>query len=332
LYAQTIAKEAASVSIGICATTELANTLSLTDQMLSIQDPRMNLTQVIVATPNRQLARELESRGPRMVVLLEGKREGKTAALNKIITRATSEILVMASADIKLAQTAIPRLVNGLVENQDWGAVDSRVELANKDEYLMDKVSMVLWGIHNGTLDELDGNNRLGHVAGDLLAVRRCLVEQLPDVINDDAYLALRVQEKGFRVKRVRDAAVWIAGPRTPTDYVRQRSRILRGHLQLIQQFGKMPTTFEFQFFRKPRRSLGILVKTVAKLGPMHLLGFFTAGLLELLSLQMAIISSATRPNRPWPLALTTKQAESFEGILSSAFRTLPGDEGTGDA
>ncbi len=309
MYTQTILKKAASVSLGICATTELANTLSLTEQMLRLKDPRMNLTEIIVATPNGQLAQELEQRDPRLVVLLETRREGKAAALNKIITHASADILVLASADIKLASNTIPRLVNRLVENPDWGAVDSRVELVNGDKLLMDKVSTVLWDIHNATLDELDANNRLGHVAGDLMAVRRDLVDRLPNVINDDAYLALRVQEKGFRVRRVRDALIWIAGPRTPTDYVYQRSRVLRGHLQLIRRFGMVPTTFEFQVLWKPRRNLRILVKTIAKSGPSHLLAFYVAGFLELLSFQMAIFSFATtRANRPWVIVKTTKQ------------------------
>src|SRR6266851_465060 len=212
MYTQTIVKEAtASVSVGICATTELENTLRLTDQILNLNDRRMNLIEVLVATPNHQLATELAERDPRVVVLLEKKREGKTSALNKIIAHASGDILVLASADIKIARNTIPKLVEGLIDNQEWGAVDSNVELVNGDRLLMDRIGNILWDTHNATLDELDGEDRLGQVAGDLVAFRRDLVEQLPSVINDDAYLALRVQEKGFQVKRVQDALVWIA-------------------------------------------------------------------------------------------------------------------------
>jgi len=310
MYTQTILKEAtASVSVGICATTELENTLRLTDQILELSHRRMNLLEILVATPNHQLASELAERDPRVVVLLEKTREGKTSALNKIIKQASGDILVLASADIKIARNTIPRLVEGLMDNGEWGAVDSKVELVNGDRLLMDRVSNILWDTHNATLDELDGQDRLGQVAGDLVAVRRDLVEQLPSVINDDAYLALRVQEKGFQVKRVQDAQVWIAGPRTPTDYLYQRSRILKGHLQLINRFGRMPTTFEFQVLWEPRRYLKLLVRTVARLGPSHLLPLITASVLELLSFQVAVVSSLTRRDvRPWRIVESTKQ------------------------
>jgi cellulose synthase/poly-beta-1,6-N-acetylglucosamine synthase-like glycosyltransferase len=310
VYAQTIVKEAtASVSVGICATTELENTLRLTDEILGLSDRRMNLLQVLVATPNHQLARELAGRDSRVVVLLEKKREGKASALNKIIRHASGDILVIASADIKIARNTVSKLVEGLMDNQEWGAVDSNVELINGDKLLMDRVSNILWDTHNATLDELDGRDRLGQVAGDLVAVRRDLLEQIPNVINDDAYLALRVQEKGFRVKRVQDALVWIAGPRTPTDYVYQRSRVLHGHLQLISRFGRMPTTFEFQILWKPRRYLRLLVRTVARLGPSYLLPLIMAGFLELLSFQVAVVSSLTnRDEKPWRIVESTKQ------------------------
>ena len=310
LYTQTIQREKlATVSVGICATTELENAIRLTDFILDLKVSQIKILEVIVATPNHRLATSLRGRDPRLVVELETRREGKASALNKILSRASGDILVLASADIKLTKNTISRLVQGLMENRDWGAVDSRVELVNGDRLLMDRVSTLLWDVHNATLDELDGNGRLGHVAGDLLAVRRDLIDPIPDVINDDAYLALKVQEKGFRVKRVRDALVWIAGPRTPTDYIFQRSRVLSGHLEIIRIFGKMPSTFEFQILWKPKRYLRLFVHTAARLGPSHLLPTFVAGFLEFISFQLAVILSISkRQPKIWRIAETTKR------------------------
>ena len=319
MYTQTVIKETAvSVSVGICATTELANTIRLTEQILRLESPGINLAEMIVVTPNHQLAKNLARLAeddPRVFVVLETRREGKASALNKIIQHSTGDILVLASADIQLSPYTIPRMIGSLTQNPEWGAVDSRVELINGDKRMMDKIDNIVWDIHNATLDELDEHRRLGH-AGDLLAVRRRLVDQFPDVINDDGYLALAVQEKGFRVKRLRDAPVRIIGPQTPADYLYQRSRILRGHLQLMQQFHKMPTTFEFSAFWKPKRKLKILVRTVAMSGLSFLAPLFVAGFLELVSFQIALISQLTgRPNRPWRIVQSTKQAPNIRDV-----------------
>ena len=308
MQAQTILRQA-TVSVGICATTELENALLLADQILRLNDLRINLLEVIVATPNKLLVRELTQRDPRLVPLYERRREGKSSALNKIIRHASGDILVLASADIRIARNTIPRLVEGLVENREWGAVDSNVELVNGDKTVMDRIGNILWDTHNATLDRLDSQGRLGQVAGDLVAVRRDLIDQLPDVINDDAYIALRVRQRGFQVKRIHDAMVWIAAPRTPVDYLLQRSRILRGHLQLIKMFGKMPTTFEFQVLWNPKRYLKILVKAVGRLGPRYLMPLALAGFLEFLSFQVAVIHSLTKHgHEPWRIIDSTKQ------------------------
>jgi len=310
LQTQTILIQAeTAVSVGICATSELENTTLLTDLIMSLDSSQLNLRELIVATPNKELARILVNRDPRIVVELEARPGGKASALNRILTRASGDILVISSADIKLARNAIPKLVEGLVRHSDWGAVDSRVELVNGDAGLMDRVSSLLWDIHNATLDELDRDDRLGHIAGDLIAVRRDLIDTLPEVINDDAYVALKVQEKGFRVKRVQDAFVWIVGPRNPADYVSQRSRVIQGHLQLVGLFRRIPSTFEFMVVRRPRQYLRLLVRTATKLGPSHFPALLVGGFLETLSLQLAIVSSLIgRRNQPWRITETTKR------------------------
>ena len=310
MQTQTILIQAeTAVSVGICATSELENTTLLTDLIMSLDSSQLNLRELIVATPNKELARILVNRDPRIVVELEARPGGKASALNRILTRASGDILVISSADIKLARNAIPKLVEGLVRHSDWGAVDSRVELVNGDAGLMDRVSSLLWDIHNATLDELDRDDRLGHIAGDLIAVRRDLIDTLPEVINDDAYVALKVQEKGFRVKRVQDAFVWIVGPRNPADYVSQRSRVIQGHLQLVGLFRRIPSTFEFMVVRRPRQYLRLLVRTATKLGPSHFPALLVGGFLETLSLQLAIVSSLIgRRNQPWRITETTKR------------------------
>jgi cellulose synthase/poly-beta-1,6-N-acetylglucosamine synthase-like glycosyltransferase len=311
MQTQTLVQQI-TVSVGICAVTEIENTLRLTGQILASSDPRLTLKELIVATPNRYLATELEGLDKRLVVVLENKREGKAIAINRIIRRTTGDILVLASADIKLGRSSISRLVQSLADNDSWGAVDSRVELLNGDTKLMDRVCTLIWEVHNQILDQLDGDDRLGHVAGDFWAVRRELIGEIPDTINDDAYLALTIKRKGCAIHRVGNSLVWIAGPRSPADYVAQRSRILLGHFQLIRDFKAVPTTFEFTLPVRLGRNVKTLTETVRKLGPSYLTSLFVASFLELISIQVALVSLLTRRKpRPWRIAHTTKMLNS---------------------
>jgi glycosyltransferase involved in cell wall biosynthesis len=154
--ATTLIELRVPISVAICATVELENTLRLADQFLNVNDSLINVREVIIATPNRELARRLQGRDNRLVVVLEQKRQGKVSALNQIIRKATGDILVIASADIKMTSNALPLLVKALIYHEDWGLADSRVQMANGDSLLMDKINKFLWAIHNATLDDLD--------------------------------------------------------------------------------------------------------------------------------------------------------------------------------
>lgn len=296
-------------SVGICALTELDSTIRLVGQILTSYDQRFALKEIIVATPNRHLAKQLEKTDSRLAVILEEKREGKIPALRKILARTTSDFLVLASADIRIEKHSIIRLVSALASDRTLGAVDSHVELVNSDTRLADRVSIVLWEVHNEMLEQLAADGELGHVAGDLMAVRRDLLGDLPNAINDDAYIGLHVRRRGFSVKRVQNATVWIAGPRNPADYVSQRSRVLRGHLQLVNLFGSVPTTFEFTVLSRPIRNLKVVRRVMMRLGPSYVPSIFVGLFLELVSFEAALFQFLTRrKSGPWRVIRSTKR------------------------
>src|SRR5260370_32308857 len=114
---QTLGQQT-TVAIGICAVTEIVNSLRLTGQILASSDHELRIKELVVATPNRYLARELEGLDKRLVVVLENKIEGKAIAINRIIRKATGDILVLASADIELGRNSISKLVQSLADNE----------------------------------------------------------------------------------------------------------------------------------------------------------------------------------------------------------------------
>ncbi len=304
----------ASVSVGICAYTELSNTVSLVDQILAIETKEFQLREVIVATPNQALVRKLAGRDERLQVVSEERREGKVAALNKILQRVRGDVVVLASADIRLGEDSLQSLVRRLLDDSRTGAVDSHVELLNRKGTLMDKVSLLLWRVHNTTLEALDDEGRLGHTAGDLLAFRKGLVEKIPTmIVNDDAFIALAVKKRGLAIRRVQDAKVWVAGPRTPADYVFQRSRILGGHLQLVRKEKTIPTTFEFTLPSSPFRNMKLLMRTIATMGASYVFVFGTAVLLEFNSLMLAIWHQARgKDETRWRTVTSTKELDGI--------------------
>jgi hypothetical protein len=73
-----------SFSVGICAYTEVENTVRLVNEALTVDDPRFTLDEVIVATPNPRIVNRLQGMDSRVRVIPEERREGKAAAIGKL--------------------------------------------------------------------------------------------------------------------------------------------------------------------------------------------------------------------------------------------------------
>jgi hypothetical protein len=80
----------------------------------------------------------------------------------------------------------------------------------------------------------------------------------------------------------------------------------------LIRDFKAVPTTFEFTLPVRLGKNVKTLAETVRRLGPSYLTALFVASFLELVSVQVALVSLLTRRKpRPWRIAHTTKMVRS---------------------
>jgi len=298
-----------SVTLGICALIEERGVIQLIKEGF-----KEGVNEVILVTPNKKLAKTVQmtfNNSPSINIILEGKREGKSAAINKILRRATGDIIVMASADVRIKKGSIKKLVKKMIDEGDnVGAVDSHVILLDSGKKFFNKVVNFTWTLHNLTMMQLNNNGRLGHVAGDLYALRKGLVSRIPaEVINDDAYIAMIIKLKGYDVLHEDEAICYILGPQNPYDYIVQRSRVLYGHFQIYKILKRYPTTFQFTAFKRPLFAVNIFKRAMKHFGAAGILYILTGLLLEFLAILHASLYVIKRssPLR-WKLAMTTKK------------------------
>lgn len=299
----------ARVTLGICVLTEKRGVLEILK--IAIKE---GVDEVIIVTPNVYIIRFLTERINDGKVdvhfILEPRRRGKSAAINEILSRASGDLIVMASADVKLVEGAIESLVKKILSEPNIGAVDSNVSLMNKKNSISNRIAHITWLLHNLTMTKLDSEERLGHIAGDLYCIRRGIVHKIPDnIINDDAYIAMRIRLKGFKVVRSEEAKCYILGPQNPVDYLLQRSRVIRGHFQLLCHLRKFPTVLEFLVFKDIRKVFLIIGETIKHLKPSKIPLLFIAMLLEVTAIIIAFIKSFLKGNvYLWAIANSTKE------------------------
>jgi cellulose synthase/poly-beta-1,6-N-acetylglucosamine synthase-like glycosyltransferase len=255
-------------TIGICAADSATNLGRLLSLIESESYPATLRKIVLVASgcePNAIAdAREFANNDNRVVLIEEPRRTGKAAAINKILERVEGEFVVFVNSDALPQRGAISRLLREISDDDGVGMISASPIVEGRSG-VVGAVSELMWNAHNECLSRLDEADRNNHCCDELIAVRSEALGKLPaGTVNDGAYLAGTAYRAGYFVRFCQEARVRIDVPNSFVDLMRQRRRIVYGHLQIRKSIGNSPRTLESMFFKNPFLSLSILVKTLS--------------------------------------------------------------------
>jgi len=300
-----------SVTIGICAHNEEWNIDELLDNILRIQQIPHDAEIITVCsgctdrTP--QVVKEFARRDARVRLIEESRRLGKATAVNKILSKAKGEQIVLISADVIPRPGCIMRLVKSM-EDEHVGISCGRPEPILRGRKLIRGLVETLWGFHNWQLEELNHAGVLMH-ASEVFCIRNGVVKQIPkEMVNDDAFLAVAAKKAGYLIKYIGDSQVKVFGPQTVPDYIRQRRRIIAGHYQLRAVTGHFSQYVFYSLLVRPALTLKTLVEYIAS--RRQIAGLFVAPVVEVAANLLAMSDSVRgKSHRIWSISTTTKTA-----------------------
>ena len=227
-----------TVSLIISAYNEEQAITGKLENSLKLQYPRKLLEIIVVSDGNQDHTRELTLAYADKGVLSEhcNERHGKSAALNRGIRRATGEILLFSDANNHYADDAVLRLVAPFAESS-VGLVTG-AKLIRGDTDALEASESKYWQYESFIKKQETRFNSTTGVAGEILAVRKADCPQIPDVvINDDAYIAMRIALSGKRIVYEPGARSYERISATAEDEHVRRARIAAGRLQLLKLF-----------------------------------------------------------------------------------------------
>ncbi len=162
---------------------------------------------------------------PRVLLIAEPKRRGKSAAINNFLNKATGEILIIESGDTLPAKSTVEKMVRAF-RDPKIGMVGGRPVPENSLSTFVGYSVNLLWKLHH----------RMAMVSpklGEMIGFRN-FVKQIPErSAVDEASIEAIVLAKGFKLKYIPDAIIHNKGPETLSDFIKQRRRIATGHLWL---------------------------------------------------------------------------------------------------
>lgn len=265
------------ISIGV-ATLNEARTIGRVLEILVAEAESVGAEILVVAGGTDgtvEIARKILAGVPDSRLIIDEKPSGKPAALNRLVSGAKGDIIVLTDGDVFVSPGSISLLKDALKDSR-VGCACARVVGAPGEYNLVERVcdwTAEIMSAVRSVSQAADGTVDLA--SGNLLAVRRSLFPVLPvDTMADDGYISAWVRHNGYRIAYVEGAVVQTRYARTLIDYLHQKSRTRRGHLQVKKAFpDSAPRTVSNEFFEYIRMSRSVQSRK-------HSSGIFLASLL----------------------------------------------------
>ncbi len=222
-------------SVGITAYNEEANIGRLLEALRNQLLHEVEITEIIVvasACTDRTvpIVREWMAVDPRIKLIEQPRREGKTAAVNAFLKEAKEAICVLESGDTLPHESAIEHLVR-MFRDPSVGMTGAHKVPVNTPDHLAGLFTYLRLRLEHELCLEIP---RLG----ELIAFRKVLDQIPPDVAMDEAFVEAFIIRRGMQVRYAPDAIVYNTGPNSIRDFIRQRRRNHAGHLYLQHKYG----------------------------------------------------------------------------------------------
>ena len=217
-------------SIGIMAYNEEKNIAYLLDALLSQKLINVIIDEIIVVSSGctdntNKIVQEYSKINPKIELLIQNERKGKSSAINLFIEKAKNDILIVESADTIPEADTVERLINPFFLEK-IGMTGGKPVPVNKQTTFTGYAVHLLWKLHH---EMAIFKPKLG----EMIAFRK-VFKAIPEMSAvDEASIEALITENGLQCLYISNAIIKNKGPETILDFIKQRKRIAIGHLWL---------------------------------------------------------------------------------------------------
>jgi biofilm PGA synthesis N-glycosyltransferase PgaC len=217
----------------------IGNTLrALSEQQLDT----VSIAEIVVVASGcedrtEEIVREWGERDPRIRLISQQHRRGKSAAINTLLRNTQEEIIVLANADNIPLPSTIERLVAPFADPL-VGMTGGHPMPTNDTNTFMGYMAHLLWTLHHEV-------SLRRPKMGELIAFRNFFYQIPAESAVDEASIEPLIRGQGLQIRYVAEAIVLNRGPETISDFLRQRRRIYAGHVYVRDTLGYKVSTMK---------------------------------------------------------------------------------------
>lgn len=228
--------------VATMAYNEEANIGRMLEAVLSQRLAQVEIAEIVVVASGctdrtEDVVKAFAQREPRIRLLSQPSRSGKSTAINLLLQHTQQEIIVLVNADTIPAPDAIEKLVAPFLDPQ-VGMTGGRPVPTNDGSTFMGYAARLLWSLHH----ELSLRRPK---MGEMIAFRNFFRQIPPDSAVDEASIEPLIRGQGLELWYAPQAIVYNRGPETVGDFLRQRRRIFAGHTYVRDTLGYRVSTMK---------------------------------------------------------------------------------------
>jgi cellulose synthase/poly-beta-1,6-N-acetylglucosamine synthase-like glycosyltransferase len=169
---------------------------------------------------------------------------GKACALNYGFANSQGDVLAIFDAD-NVPEKDTLLIAAAHFRDKSVAALQGRIHSINSNQNMLTKFISYEDSVWCEAF--LRGKEKLGlfvHLRGCCQFIRRGVLEQVggfdESIMAEDIEISARLVERGHRIKYTSDIRTWQETPSTLKDFLKQRTRWFRGHMQVALKYGSL--------------------------------------------------------------------------------------------
>ncbi len=172
--------------------------------------------------------------------------EGKSYALNLLLGRLYSaskeDILIFTDGDVYVSGSAVSEILKAFEDKEVGCATGKPVSVDSRSNEYGYWSHFLFSGIDRAR-KKLSKEKKFFECSGYLFAIRNGVVKEFPLETSEDSIIPYLFWKKGYKIKYIPEAEVYVKNPSTWKDWTNQKIRNIKGHENLSRIAPDMPRT-----------------------------------------------------------------------------------------
>lgn len=175
--------------------------------------------------------------------------EGKSYALNLLFqeyaSQSSEDLFILTDGDVYVSNNSIKEIVDAFKDKEIGCITGKPVSVNSRDNKYGYWSHLLFAGIDNAR-KKLFNKKKFFECSGYLFAIRKNVILDFPLETSEDSIIPYLFWKKGYKIKYLKKAEVFVKNPENFKDWINQKIRNIKAHENLNKIVPDMPRTKSF--------------------------------------------------------------------------------------